>query len=65
LLKILGHWFIIFCLISCSTTKYNIGVVLTGETEWQYLEDKEFNEKLFNDYGFKLVIEKDTVYIDY
>lgn len=45
--------------------KYNIGIVLTGEIEWQYLEDKKFNEELFNDYGFKLVIEKDTVYIDY
>ena len=65
LLKILGHWLIIFCLTSCTTTKYNIGVVLTGETEWQYLEDKNFNEELFNDCGFKLVIEKDIVYIDY
>lgn len=45
--------------------KYNIGIVLTGETEWTCLDDKEFNDQLFEKCALKLVVEKDSIYVTY
>lgn len=54
---------ICLCLTSCSTTVYNIGITGTGEVENVTIEDRSFNEQLFNDQGLKLVINNKTTYI--